>query len=232
MAINVIEPGLQFYVDKLNAGETFSFNRFGNGEWDCILDLFTRTRSGSQEFTPKLRTELTKVITERHASPNSILAIQNIPYLIKIDMLSKVEPWLKDKPKIKWHLGDVFHRASRDGQLAPLFAALKKHRVIIVGPPWLMSLPFSSVFVPVVEKNCWDNVDELTERLSGFKNAVISFSAGPTTKVLIHRLFPIIGNSCFLIDAGSLWDPYCGVKSRKYHHLMNDDVIRGVHASD
>ena len=223
--INTYEPGLQFYADKINNNEKFSFNRMGNGEWDCILGLYPRTRSGSQIFTPDLRTELTKVVTNRHDDSNSILAMQNTPYLEKIDLLSKIEPWLKDKPAIQWHMGDVFHRANRDGELAPFMQAIKKHRVVVVGPPWLMSLPFCSVYVPVVEKNCWSNVDELADRLSGLSDVIISFSAGPTTKVLIHRLFPIIGKSCWMLDAGSMWDPYCGVNSRKYHKLMTAETF-------
>jgi len=223
--IDVIEPGLQFYVDKINGGESFSFNRMGNGEWDCILNLYHKTRSGSQVFTPELREEMAKVVTNRHIDKNYLLAIQNLPYLLKIDKLRHIEPWLAKIPAIQWHMGDVFHRASRDGEFAPMIQALKKRRVIMVGPPWLMTLPFSSVFVPVIEKDCWIEVDSLTERLSGFRDAVISFSAGPTAKVLIHRLFPIIGKSCSMIDFGSLWDPYCGVNSRSYHRLMTEQTF-------
>lgn len=223
--MQVKEPGLQFYVDLLNAGKKFSFNRFGNGEWDCIFGTYHKTRSGSQTFTPELRQAMEDVVLKVHKASNYYMAIQNATALEKSALLNKVEGWLGNKPPIDWHLGDVFHRASRDGQLAPLTDALSMQRVVVVGPPWLMSLPFSSVFIPVEPQNCWNQVDEIAAQLAKLNNAVISFSAGPTAKILIHRLFPIIGGSCWLLDFGSLWDPYCGVKSRNYHKLMDDQTL-------
>jgi hypothetical protein len=43
---------------------------------------------------------------------------------------------------------------------------------------------------------------------------VYCFSASMTTNVLIHRLYPLMGETSWLIDFGSLWDVYVGVKSR------------------
>jgi len=53
--------------------------------------------------------------------------------------------------------------------------------------------------------------------------AVVSFSAGPTTKVLIHNLH---GRGHFLIDFGSLWDIYVGKRTRRYHKRITPKVIR------
>ena len=220
----IIEPGLQFYVDKLNADQKFSFNRFGNGEWDCIMGLWPNTRSKSQDFTPDLCAKLTEVVT---AKPEPYyMALQNTASLERSGLLHKVDAWLSERSlTFQWHLGDVFHRASGFGELAPFVRALSAKRVVVVGPPWLLSLPFASILLPVAEHNCWDQVDELTKQLLSIRNAVISFSAGPTTKVLIDRLFPYIGDSCWLIDAGSLWDPYCGVNSRTYHRKMSSETL-------
>ena len=219
-------PGLQFYVDKLRNGERFAFTRYGNGEWDCILKLYHKTRSGSQKFNPALRKALAATLTD-HGGGNSYPAIQSVAYLTRLGLLPKAEAWLaQNAPGLDWHGGEVFHQASRHGKLAPFVEALSMHRVVVVGPPHLLGLPFSSVFVPVKKRNCWDDVDELERRLRGFSNCVISFSAGPTAKVLIHRLYPDIGASCWLLDMGSLWDPYAGVKSRRYHKHLAPDTIR------
>lgn len=219
-------PGLQFYTDKLRNGERFAFTRYGNGEWDCILDLYHRTRSGSQAFNPKLRKALTATLTE-HGGGTSYPAIQATGYLERLGLLPKAEAWLaQNAPGLDWHGGEVFHHASRRGELAPFVEAMRMHRVVVVGPPHLLGLPFASVFVPVKERNCWDDVGELYAQLSRLSNCVITFSAGPTAKVLIHRLYPIIGKSCWLLDMGSLWDPYCGVQSRKYHKHITPDIAR------
>lgn len=224
--IDVFEPGLQYYVDLMNAGKKFSFNRMGNGEWDCIFGTYHKTRSGSQTFNPELRQAMEDVILKVHKDSSYFMAIQNTAALEKSGLLGRVDGWLSGKPPIAWHLGDVFHRASRDGTLTPLIDALSMQRVVTVGPPWLISLPFSSVFVPVEEHDCWDQVDEIAEQLVKLSGAVISFSAGPAAKILIHRLFPVIGKTCWLLDFGSLWDPYCGVQSRKYHKAMDDQILR------
>jgi len=219
-------PGLKFYADKLSKGEPFSFIRYGNGEWDCIMNLYHRTRSGSQKFTPDLRKALKDSLVKKRAGPY-YLALQSPDFLKRVKLLPKLEKWLKNNaPGRDWYNGEVFARASRHGQMFPLVSAMKQHRVVVVGPPWLMKLPFASVFVPITKRNCWTNVDAIEKQLRDLKGVVISFSAGPATKVLIHRLHPIIGKHSWLIDFGSVWDPYCGVKSRHYHGRITPAVQR------
>lgn len=224
--MNIKTPGLKYYVDKINAGEPFSFVRYGNGEWDCILKLYHTTRSGSQKFTPELRQALSASLTELREG-EYYRAIQSLSFLERIGILPKAEAWLAENELyIPWHNGEVFTRAAIKGRLYPLVAALKKQRVVMVGPKWTMKLPFANVFVPVRSRNCWTQVEDIKAQLRDIQNAVISFSAGPTAKVLIHYLYPIIGNSCWLIDFGSLWDPYCGVNSRRYHKRMNPKLLK------
>lgn len=224
--MNLYAPGLQWYVDKLRHDERFSFVRYGNGEWDCILDLFYRTRSGSQRFTPDLRAALIRsLIADRGES--YYLALQSTSYLARLGILPKAETWLSQNGITReWHDGEVFTRASRIGKLYPLIEALKMQRVVVVGPPWLMKLPFASVFIPVKSRDCWAQVDALEEQLRALQNVVVAFSAGPAAKVLIHRLTPVIGKHSWLIDFGSLWDPYCGVRSRTYHRRLTPELLR------
>jgi len=39
-------------------------------------------------------------------------------------------------------------------------------------------------------------------------------------------LWPEMGEHSWLIDFGSLWDVYCGKRSRRYHKRMGKGVIR------
>jgi len=222
--VNLYAPGLQWYVDKLRNGERFAFARYGNGEWDCILKLYHQTRSGSQRFTPDLRQALAASLKQ----PRGVFtAMQSVSFLTRVGILPKAEAWLADRaPDLQWHDGEVFTKASLQGQLYPLVEALRGQRVVVVGPPWLMKLPFASVFVAVKTHDCWADADAIEAQLRGLQNVVISFSAGPAAKVLIHRLQPVIGKHSWLIDFGSLWDPYCGKHSRTYHKRMTPDIIR------
>jgi len=220
-----ISPGLKFYVDKMKADERFSFVRYGNGEWDCILELYHTTRSGSQKFSPSLRMALADSLTIPRQG-DYFRAIQSTSFLERIGILPQAETWLEESNlDFPWYNGEVFTKASMKGRLHPLIAALKQKRVVVVGPKWTMKLPFASVFVNVPSRNCWSQIEDIKAQLRNVQNAVVSFSAGPATKVLIHYLQPIIGNSCWLIDFGSVWDPYCGVRSRRYHRRITPAVI-------
>ena len=224
--MKVQSPGLQFYVDKLLKDEPFSFARYGNGEWDCILQLYHKTRSGSQKFSPGLRKALIASLKTQRAG-EYYTALQSTTFLKRIGLLAKLEPWLAIHAQaLAWHDGEVFAKASIKGRLFPLVEAMKQHRVVVVGPKWLMKLPFASVFVPVRARDCWQDANTIVAQLRNLKNVVISFSAGPATKVLIHRLQPVIGAHSWMIDFGSIWDPYCGVNSRRYHGRVTPAVQR------
>lgn len=100
--MNIQTPGLQFYVDKLRNGERFAFTRYGNGEWDCILGLYHRTRSGSQTFNPALRRALTETLTQ-HVGGASYPAIQSTGYLERLGLMQQAEPWLAaNAPGLDW----------------------------------------------------------------------------------------------------------------------------------
>lgn len=226
MSVELYAPGLQWYVDKLRNGQRFSFARYGNGEWDCILDLYHRTRSGSQRFTPDLREALTKSLTVARGE-TYYPALQSVSYLERLGLLPKAEAWCgQNAVNVTWHDGEVFTRASRAGTLYPLVEALRMQRVVVVGPHWLMKLPFASVFMAVQTRDCWAQVDALEAQLRELQNVVVAFSAGPAAKVLIHRLAPVIGKHSWLIDFGSLWDPFCGVRSRTYHKRLTPELLQ------
>ena len=230
--MDVFTPGLAWYANKISKGEHFSLVRYGNGEWDCILGTKDRTGSGSQRLDiPTLKRGLENSILKPH-SDGYYYAMQSLSYLSHEKLLPQIETWLRQHNvhNIKWHSGEVFHRASGARLLAPLVKQLWKRPVIIVGPKWLSKLPFAKTFIEVIPKDCWKDLDATEKRLQTISaGTVVSFSAGPTAKVLIHRLFPILGKTCWLLDFGSLWDPYCGVFSRSYHRRMRDvspDTLR------
>ena len=223
--IEVIEPGLQFYVDKFVNGERFAFTRYGNGEWDLILGRGTRTGSGSQRFSDDLRVAMRQTLTNAR-DERFITAMQSRSYLQRQRLWEPLNAWLTENEVAReWHCGEVFHRASRHGQLFPLLDAMRKHNIVVVGPPHLLGLRFTSMFVPVRARDCWQDFEAIEAQLRGFSNCIISFSAGPTAKVLIHRLYPVL-KSCWLIDFGSLWDVYGGKPSRRYHHDMTPQIMK------
>lgn len=215
-------PGLGFYVEKLQRGEPFSFVRYCDGEWNCLLDW---------EKVPNFKglyAGLVASILEPRIG-DYYLALQNHGYLGSRGYLPRIEQWLKQHkaPDINWHFGTVFHRASGYGQLWPLIKTLQDRPFVVVGPEWLRKLPFATKFIPIPLKNCWLDANLITAQLQDVASgSVISFSAGSTAKMLIHQLAPILGQHSWLVDFGSLWDPYCGVKSRQYHKILSAKTMR------
>jgi hypothetical protein len=104
--------------------------------------------------------------------------------------------------------------------------------LVVVGPSWLQNLKKQvfpkMTFVPVRSKNCFITYRDL---YSGIVRTlkeceaplVVSFSAGPTAKVLIHELH---NQRYFLIDFGSLWDPYVGKYARRYHKRVKGEILK------
>jgi len=223
------KPGLDFYVQKLQQGEPFSFVRYGDGDWNYLLKREKYSdHKGRVLYTPELYAALTASILEPRMS-NYYLALQNHSYLKPQGFLPKIDRWLKQHkaPDINWHFATVFHRASEGGQLGPLIKALQNRPLIMIGPEWLRKLTFATKVIPIPSKRCWPNAALVEAQLQRIANgSVISFSAGPTAKVLIHRLAPILGQHSWLIDFGSLWDPYCGIKSRQYHKKLSVKTMR------
>lgn len=240
MAMRIVKHNLQFYVDLLKTGQRYSFSRYGNGEWGCILGTATRTGSGSQELKiPDLRQGLMDSLMQRPKTPGTyFLGIQSPGYLKRCKLLASIENWERTVcPWITWHNGNVFHNASWKGRLNPLVEQLRKMNLIVVGPVWLKALKevFPHMqFVQVQRKDCFATYKEIYK---GIKRAlaacpvekgpvVISFSAGPTTKVLIHQLHDMVRDECYLIDFGSLWDPYVGKNSRRYHKRLTPEIMK------
>lgn len=235
--MKVITPDLRFYVDRLTNNQYFSFARYGNGEWGCILNLMTRTPTGSQRLDlPDLRIGLLSGIQGHRQDENYFLAMQSRTYLKRVRMLDQIEQLLSlDTPRAKWHCGEVFHKASMRGHLYPLIEQLRKRRVIMVGPHYLKELNTKAFrcarCVVIPSRDCFmrhtDILSNILKARAELRSpVVISFSAGPAAKVFIHWLHDEIGKNTFLIDFGSLWDPYVGKHTRRYHKRVTGEVLR------
>jgi hypothetical protein len=209
---------LSYYVSMLRDGHPFSFSRFGDGEWNAILDKPGENCDG-HAFFPELGADLREAIMHK------------LPYLYGMQvravkcMGKEIRQFLaKNKPCIDWQDADVFHYSNNAGTLFPLVRQLRAMKVVVVGPKHLRGLadsvfPYAG-FIEIPLKNCYLDKENIMRRIaeyhekSGPVPAVYAFSASMTTNVLIHRLYPVMGERSWLIDFGSLWDIYVGVKSR------------------
>jgi len=228
--IKINSEGLAHYVTLLKEGKPFSFVRFGNGEWDCIFQSAKRTRSGSQDLDiQSLRQALLFSLVGAYKDPSYYVGLQSQGFLQTCGLYDKIEAWIeREVPDLNWYAADVFHRSSREGQLHPLIQQLHRMSVVVVGPNHLINWWCPSRSVRIASRDCWQRVNTIEAEVLKLARPgdVVSFSAGPAAKVLIHRLFPKIGNEVFLLDFGSLWDVFAGMPSRNYQRDMTAETLR------
>jgi hypothetical protein len=144
-------------------------------------------------------------------------------------MWKRTQYWLRlNAPDLVWHDADVFHHCSSRATLWPLIEELRKKPLVFIGPSHIRSISkhlLYTGFVEVRTRNCYQDITAIYQTILKQKRpAVFCFSAGPTTKLLIAKLFPVLGEKSFMIDFGSLWDVYCGVKSRSYHKKITSTI--------
>jgi hypothetical protein len=229
----VVQKGLTWYVDRMKTGRPFSFSRYGDGEWNAMIGTEGENCDGHR-FFPELGGELRSSVVRRR---DYIYALQ--PRAIRC-MRSDIQGFLASNHiAFAWHNADVFHDANKRGKLYPLVSALRSTDVVMIGPAPLRAIKDnvfpSKDFIEIPSKDCYLAKDDIIKRVlasAGIHNhAVFAFSASMTAKVLIYELFPLIGKTNWLIDFGSLWDIYVGIKSRNVYHKLNWDRIikRNLH---
>lgn len=228
--MRVLNPGIRFYVDKIESGSPFSLARYGDGEWSAILNdgrPRAGTGAGSQVLNiPALRKDMRRSITQRPKEDNYVMALR------ESSLKGPIQAWLdKHAGGIKWHDCTVFYKASKKGRLNPLVKAFRESELpkVVVGPPWLRELDRVfpvAVHVEIPVTDCYTAKRWTREQVLAFgEPAIISVSAGPTGKVLVHELFQHLGHQSFILDFGSLWDVYCGQRSRQYMKGMTAETI-------
>lgn len=208
---------LNHYVAMLHNRHPFTFVRYGDGEWLAMLGAEGRNCDG-HPYYPQLGADLRAAVK---AQRGYMYAIG--PKATHLEG-NPVERWLADRGiDILWHSTEVWLEASLQGKLAPLVKELRRSDLLYVGPGHLAKLmrrAAAARYYEVPAKDCYSHVDrivaELDTELELDPPRVVGFSAGMTTNVIIDRLYPKWGSRISMIDFGSVFDVYAGVKSRKY----------------
>ena len=209
---------LEYYVDRIKNNEYFNFVRYGDGEW---IFYFKNRKQGQAmnseiDFDTDLSDRLIKSINQNRESDSYIYGLQDL----------SVNLFGAKLPKLQWHAADVFHYASIDKKLLPFLEALKEKKLVFIGGKYLRKikeiLPYDH-FIEIPEHNCHKEKDNILKAIRDYgKPAVYLFQCSVLSKVLIYELD--IPDS-FLIDAGSLFDPFVGKRSRTYNEYVIENGI-------
>lgn len=130
-----------------------------------------------------------------------------------------------DMPKRKWVNGDVFHYASIDGRLNPLFRALEGKDIVLVGPSFLrrvQGLKWKRS-IPVPRRNCFKSKDTIKQSLLECEvEGVYIFCCCYLANILIYEMNK---PNSIMIDLGSLLDIYAGKPSRGYQKKISKETF-------
>lgn len=204
----------------LRLGVPFAFSRWGDGEWAAILGR-SGTNCDGHPYSGALNRALSAVL-ER--PPTYLVALQ--AFAMRQDGAA-ITAWLARRAlRLPWVDADVFAQASLSGTLTPLIEVLRARGIVLVGPDHLEGLrlfPMLGV-VRVPSTNSFAAFARLQRDLLELlphvpPQAVVAVSAGMTANLLVDAVHQADAGRT-VIDFGSLWDPYVGRRSRKYHRAV------------
>lgn len=223
MLVQMHRVGLDWHLERLRNKQYYSFVHYGDGEWRALTrDSGNSGGWGRYKLSRQSKKAMNKALAKYYSGKTLFFGCQG-SMINKMNQQTQAFLAHYKLLKIKWITGDVFSGASKRGKLFPLIAELRKHRIVVVGPKFLKRLSqrlFNFIhFIEIPERTGWLLPSTFRHVLAcrkKFGNGILySFSAGIGTNILIpllHEKMP--GN--FLIDFGSVWDPYCNRRSRRY----------------
>lgn len=201
-------------VRKVTDRDNFAFSRWGDGEFYCLMQTPGKVQNcDGHRYFPDLGARLRGILDSRPpyylgTSPRFVAEAQGNPVF---------DPLFG---KNRWVPMGLLKQASVDGNLRPFFNALFTRDVILVGNAALRAVPFHyGVFIEVPLVDCWYDYRRVREEVTQHvrPDSVVLYCASMMTNVLVddfHKL-PITQ-----IDCGSVFDPYVGRFTRKYHRGM------------
>lgn len=223
------EHDLHWYLSKICDNQPYSLSRWGDGELFSACGYLNKKPSwkrtancdGHGFHYDTLGRELAGILKSKP------------PY-----EMATAAGWFKNKDtstqcnfvfercklfERTWHQLNLFHYASIKGFMPEMISAFRTRPIVLVGPQFLKKI-FPQLapakFVPV-GKDCWKQIKTIEEQTrkaldAAGKGSLLLLCAGMSANVLVHRLYSDYGSHSFLIDWGSVFDPYCGVISRSY----------------
>lgn len=191
-------------ISNLKEGTNFSFSRFGDGELACMFGKTGANCDGHTYFP-----DLGKALFNTWINPKGIIGMQRYGYNMYKD----------DLGPNRWPDADVLHRASIRGELNRFCETLYDRHVILVGPEHLRPMKWINIFIEVPLKNAWIKYDHILERIqyNVKDHCIVLYCCGMMAEILIWEMF---SDRFTQVDTGSVFDPYCGVKSRTYHKKL------------
>ena len=218
---------IEYYVDKINKKENFSFTRWGDGEWFCAMGMSGQNCDGHKYF-PEMRKSLNKALNK---NKGYYKAIWNLEHGQIKNILHMLLPFIKNNDvDIDSVNAGIWEDAALSGNLNLLIKSLESRNFVIVSSDKLKKLDIKySDFISVPPVNCFldkerikSDMIKMTEK---YDDVVFGLSSSMATNVIVDELYDFIGDKCSMIDFGSIWDPFVGHIGRSYHREYKNNKL-------
>jgi len=219
-------------IEHINNNDPFSYSRWGDGEWQCLLGSHRKWNCDGHRYYPALQKRLKEVVL---SEPKYYMGLQQMGMDV---MGERIFQFTKDL-NITWVNSDIIHSANINGawnvldkktrkeiedryshmrfkkgiSLTQLFKAVKNKNNVLIGNRWLRHFKeFHFQYISVPHVDCWldrPRIFKLACELARTrKHLIFHICASLMTEVLIDELYNKFGHKHTFIDIGSAYDPY------------------------
>lgn len=216
---------IDYFLECINNNITFSVSRFGDGEIICMFNPnYWKNPNGTTKYNYgdwiyTCGESLKKII------------INNYDYYHCFNWADFKSDRFNEGP----HRGiecfnfleenniDIVYEGDwQSYDITKITNSINKYKPVFIGGKHLSNIQYinnitNMELIEINDINAYNDKDIIINNIMNkFDNGsrMFCFSASIVGKIIIDELYPIIGDKCFLIDFGSLWDPYCGKLSR------------------
>jgi hypothetical protein len=211
--IKFIDPGADFFIERIKKHEGFSYSRFNDGEMICAMKVlgykFNDENCDQHKYFAMMGVELLHTLKKQNSKQYYIQLLCN--YINNFN--DKLIPLLQSNfLQGRYIYTDWMQKILRyePEKFRELIKAINMHHTIIVGPEYLKKLHFIHYddFIEVPLINCYTNKNQIVEDIKQKlqEDSVVLISASMAANVIIDDLVSMVGHQHILLDTGSLFD--------------------------
>lgn len=232
---------LNDYIELMKKGEYFTLGKFGDGELFCLfkaLGWMNQKLHGDANVDKHLYyKDMGMAIHDTFVNEKGYFKLCHSDWFTgkgngraTSALFNRYVEEYKIAPPQLHDATQSFYVDAEQGTLGPLKEQLEKMNFVMVSEPRKRNLPIKyKDFIEVPLINCWLEKDriikEMIEMTEKYDDVVFGLSTGMSALPIQDELFPLIGDKCWMISFGSIWDPFINVKSRGYHSRYKDITL-------
>lgn len=215
----IINYPAEHYLELIRENIPFQLSRFGDGE--VIAMKFKehplRQNCDGSAFLPELVQPLKQIFINNYNYYHCVLDCTFN------ENGEQFKQFIEETcPNMQFYNGEIWQHLSFDGRIRELIDAISPYNPCFVGGKHIRKVQYMMGIdnIMVIETPSRDSFKEFNRICDDIMKLhfegcrMFLFAAGYTSKILIDTMFPYMGHDTFLIDCGSLFDPYCNKFSR------------------